>query len=477
MNTIQPATAQTPEVAINLDELTPRFTKLTGRSGHHPPIVQDFWFWQIWQWTFDPLAYLDRCAQQYGDCFVTQFGKLESVYVSHPEAIAEIFTQPELYDSGRAQQVLKYTLGNSSLTLDGEPHRRRRQLLMPPFHGERMKSYGDIIRQITEQVAAQSWQVGQTITMLPLANDITLRVILKAVFGVAEGERFEQMRLRIQKLLSVGADPITYMATFFPALLRNRGPWRPLDVYTKLKQQVDEHLYAEISERRANSDHSRTDILTLLMSAQDEDGNHLTDLELRDELVTMLLAGHDSSAATISWAMYFIHATPAVKAKLLDELTTVDPTDALATVRLPYLNAVCSEALRLRSAGPTVAVRVTKQPVMLMGYELPADTVVLPCQYLTHHREDIYPNARQFRPERFLERQYSPYEYYPFGGSDRRCIGAAFASFEMKLVLATLLRHYQLELAESPPIKAVRRGVNISPQGGVKLRVVNRTRF
>ncbi|WNZ21695.1 cytochrome P450 [Leptolyngbya sp. NK1-12] len=457
----------------NLIETRPIFATLTEQpSSSYPPIVKAPRFWQLLQWTFRPLEFLDNCAQHYGDCFITRIGKAESVFFSQPEAIAHIFSNPELFDSGRAQQALKYSLGQSSvLTLDGEQHRQRRQLLMPPFHGERMRNYGDVICQITEQVTHQ-WQPRDVVTLLPFMNEITLEVILKVVFGLSEGERYQQLKDNIAQFLKIGADPFSYMLTFFPGIMQDRGPWKPLTLFLKRRQQVDELLYAEIRERRARFDPNRTDILTLLISAKDEAGDSLTDQELRDELMTMLLAGHDSSAATLSWTLYMLHASPTAKNKLLNELASVD--DPTAITRLPYLNAVCSEALRLRSAGPTVAVRVTNQPVKITGYELPANTVILPCQYLTHHREDIYPNPRQFQPERFLERQYSPYEYYPFGGNNRRCIGAAFAGFEMKLVLATILKRYLLELAEKPPISAVRRGVNISPKGGVRMRVLQR---
>ncbi|QYO64757.1 cytochrome P450 [Leptolyngbya sp. 7M] len=321
-----------------------------------------------------------------------------------------------------------------------------------------------------------SWTSGKPMILLPYMNEITLQVILKVVFGINEGERYQRIKEEVRQFLAIGADPISYFVSAFPGLMQDRGRfWQPTKLYLAMRQRVDDLLYAEIRERRANFDPNRTDILTLLMSARDENGEALTDAELRDELMTMLLAGHDSSAATLAWALYMIHATPAAKTKLLAEIDALgDYPDPMAIVRLPYLNAVCSEALRLRSAGPMVAPRVTKVPVTLMDYHLPANTLLLLCNYLTHHREDLYPEPRQFRPERFLERQYSPSEYYPFGGSERRCVGAAFANFEMKLVLATILRRYQLSLAEKPPIRAVRRGVNISPRGGVNVRVKHR---
>jgi cytochrome P450 family 110 len=439
------------------------------------PVVQSPGLLQLLEWTFQPLKYLDKNFKRYGDCFVTNVGDTQAVYFSHPKAIEDIFTQSAKFDSGKAQQVLRYSMGNNSvLVLDGKPHDRHRQLLMPPFHGERMKAYGDVICEITA-ARVQEWQIGQRFAVLPHMNDVTLEVILKTVFGLEGGERHAQISYLLQKFLGVAASRIAYILTFFPALLQTKSEATPMGSFMKLRNDVDELLYAEIRDRRANLDPNRSDILTLLLLARDEDGQPLTDEELRDELMTMLLAGHDSSAATISWALYHIHAYPEVRTKLLDELDSLgDHSEPAAIIKLPYLNAACSESLRLRAAGPTVAVRVTNQPVTVMGHELPPNTAILPCQYLTHHREDIYPDPHQFKPERWLERQFSPYEFYPFGGGNRRCIGGAFAAFEMRLVLATILRNCRLALAEKPPIAVKRRGVNIAPATGVRIEVTEK---
>ncbi|QYO62379.1 cytochrome P450 [Leptolyngbya sp. 7M] len=263
------------------DLANPSFTISPSYGHNYPPVVRGWSFWNLLRWTFTPLEFLESCAKRYGDCFTMRFGSGESVCVSHPQAIAEIFTNPQLYDYGRAQVALKFTMGDFSLlTLDGEPHRRQRQLLMPPFHGERMKAYGDTICQIAEQVI-HLWQPGQPLTILPAMQEITLQIMLKVVFGLNEGERYRQMRSNIRKLLSIGADPLSYMFTFFPVLLKEWGPWKPLAVYEALKRQVDDLLYAEIRERRANFDPNRTDILTLLLSARDEAGAGMTDQELR----------------------------------------------------------------------------------------------------------------------------------------------------------------------------------------------------
>jgi cytochrome P450 family 110 len=435
-----------------------------------PPLVTTPRAFQLLQWTVKPLEYLEDCVERYGDCFTARIGSMDVVFFSHPQGVADIFNQSDALDSGRVQKTLQYSMGNAStLVLDGDRHRKRRQLMMPPLHGERMRVYGEIIQTITKQVA-QTWQPGQTMRMLPSMNDLTLQVILEAVFGLSEGERYEQLKKLLQEFLVIAASRIAFALTLAPSLLEDRGLWKPMTGFMNFRKRVDDLLYAEIAERRAHFDADRTDILTLLVSARDEDGQPLTDQELRDELMTMLLAGHDSSAAILSWTLYQIHAHPLVKAKLLAEIESLgtDP-DPNSIARSPYLSAVCNESMRLRPAGPTVAVRITNRPITVQGYDLPAETVLLPSQYLTHHRADVYAEPRLFKPERFIERQFSPYEFYPFGGGDRRCIGAAFALYEMKIAIATLLTHYQLELAETSPVKVIRRGVNIAPQGGVKM--------
>jgi cytochrome P450 len=226
----------------------------------------------------------------------------------------------------------------------------------------------------------------------------------------------------------------------------------------------------EIAERRANLDLNRTDILSMLMAARDEEGNPMTDLELRDELLTLLFAGHETTATAMSWALYWIHHLPNVKEKLLQELKSVtDPTDWMSIFRLPYLTAVCNETLRIHPVAMLTFPRVVAEPVELLGYKLELNTIVIGCIYLLHHREELYPDAEQFKPERFLDRQFSPYEFMPFGGGVRRCVGEALAQFEMKIVLATILLNYNLELSDRKPVKPQRRGVTLAPAGGIKM--------
>jgi unspecific monooxygenase len=237
-------------------------------------------------------------------------------------------------------------------------------------------------------------------------------------------------------------------------------------------RQIDELIYAEIAERKEQLDPSRTDILSLMMAVRDEQGQPMTDVELRDELMTLLLAGHETTATSLARALYWIHHLPHVREKLLLELDTLaDNPDPNTILRLPYLNAVCQETLRIYPVAVGALNRVVKSPLQLGGYQFEPGTLLIPSIYLTHHREDLYPQAKQFKPERFLERQFAPYEYLPFGGGNRTCIGMAFAQFEMKLVLASVLSRWQLELADSKPMQAVRGGILSGPERSLRMVV------
>jgi cytochrome P450 len=267
--------------------------------------------------------------------------------------------------------------------------------------------------------------------------------------------------------------PFTSAALFFPALQKDLGAWSPWGNFVRQKQQIDELIYAEIAERQANPDLSRTDILTMLLSASDEDGKGMTDVEVHDELLALLLAGHETTATAMSWALYWIHSLPDVKEKLLQELKSItDPTDWMSIFRLPYLTAVCNETLRIHPVAMLTFSRVVVEPVELLGHKLEPNTIVIGCIYLLHHREELYPDAEQFKPERFLDRQFSPYEFMPFGGGVRRCVGEALAQFEMKIVLATIMSNYDLELCDRKPVKPQRRGVTLAPAGGIKMILI-----
>lgn len=430
-------------------------------------------FLQNLQWIIDPIGYQEAAYKSYGDIFVTPLGLNFSrfVFISHPQAIKQLFSNDKQFTApGELNKVLGALLGYSGMfMLDGDSHKKRRKLLMPPLHGNRMQIYADLISQMTKQT------ISELSTQKPfIANDvmrdISLKVILKVVFGISDGERGQEIKKTLSALANIFQSPFAFSLISFPLLQKDLGSWSPWGYVVRVQQQIDKLLYAEISDRREQNDPERTDILSLLISARDEDGNPMTDLELRDELVEMLFAGYETTATAITWGLYWIHHLPEVREKLLQELDTLgDSPDPMSIVKLPYLTAVCNESLRIYPVSILTFFRQVEQPVDLMGYHLEAGTVVSVPMYLTHHYQDSYPEPNQFKPERFLERQFSFYEFMPFGGGVRRCIGEALAQIEMKLVLATILLQHELALVDQRPAKPRRRGIVISPAGGVKM--------
>ena len=429
-------------------------------------------FLQLLQWIARPLQYMENSAQSYDDIFTARWGHFKPfVMLFSPQGIQELLTlDPKQFDSGRGNGILKPLLGEQSMILlDGDRHQRQRQLLTPPFHGERMRAYGELICDVTLAVMSQQ-RIGKPFAVRSAMQEISLRVILKAVFGLDEGERLQQLRNLLRTMLDSVSSPISSSLLFFPLLQRDFGSWSPWGRFLCQQQQIDQLIYAEIAERRERPDSTRSDILTLLMSAVDAEGQPMTDQELRDELLTLLVAGHETTASAMTWALYWIQTLPDVHDQLLKEINTLsDPSDPMAVARLPYLNAVCSETLRIYPVAMLTLPRVAKSSVKLMGYEFEPETMIVGCIYLTHHREDIYPEPKCFKPERFLERQFSSFEFLPFGGSNRRCIGAAFAMFEMKLVLATILSHWGLAMVDTRPVRPVRRGVTLGPPSGMQM--------
>lgn len=422
-----------------------------------------------------PIQNLENLRQRYGDIFYSEFASFPpQLIISDPKAIQEIFTaDSQLFESGAGNQVIQPLVGaNSLILLDGDRHVQQRKLLMPPFHGERMRAYGQIIRDITAQVTSK-WLIGKPFIARSSMQDISLQVILRSVFGLEEGERYQQIKQLLVAMLNTFNTPLSAILLFFKSLQKDLGPWSPWGQFVRRRQLLDKLLYQEIQERREQGKTDGEDILSLLMSARDEAGQPMSDVELRDELMTMLFAGHETTAIALAWALYWIHYLPEVREKLLQELNSIDiaSADPMAIAQLPYLNAVCCETLRIYPVAFFTFPRILRHDMRFMGYDLPKGMYLSICIYLTHQRPDIYPEPKRFRPERFLERQFSPYEFIPFGGANRRCLGAAFAMFEMKLVLANILSHYSLELLDKVPLQPVRRGIVFAPPGGVRLAV------
>lgn len=425
------------------------------------------------QWVATPFSFMRSCHRTYGDCFTIRlnrrFGPL--VFFSDPEALKLILTNDDakLFEApGSMNIALELITGSQSIFgLSGERHRRARQLLMPPFHGERMRSYGELIRSIAEQVM-QEYATGQAFPARTPMQTVSLRVILRAVFGLSDGPRYHELEVLLGRLLDGLGSPVSASLLFVPGFRRDLGPRSPWGKFIRNRQEIDRLIYDEIADRRKTdpetASSTRDDILTLLMSAHDDSGEALSDTELRDELMTLLIAGHETTATALTWALYWIHRIPVVRERLLQELDSLeDNFDPNLVFKLPYLNAVCSETLRIYPVALLTFPRVTRSRVSLNGLTLDPGTTVTGCIYLAHRRKEVFSDPEEFNPDRFLDRHYSPYEFLPFGGGVRRCIGMVFAQFEMKLVLSAILSRFDLALEDDHAVHQQRRGLVSGP--------------
>lgn len=440
-----------------------------------PPAPQESLTVQLLRWTFTPMQYIDECTQKYGDIFCLYLDKkLPVVFTSSPDALQTILTSDtkDFSSPGELNEIFTLLFGNYSLiTLSGKEHRRQRQLLMPSLHGERMRTYAELMEDITTKVI-NKLHLGTPFAVRDISQAITLQIMMQAVFGLYDTPRARRLEKLLGDILEKLSSPWSLAGLYFPLLGRLMSVFDPARDFERLRQQADDLIYEEIRERRENFDASRTDILSMLIAARDENGNAMGDVELRDELITLLSAGHETTATAIAWAIYFIHKYPDVKAKLLNELDTLGgKLDANLIVKLPYLNAVCNETLRIHPVGMFTFGRKVETPVSLCGYSLEAGTVVIGSIYSVHRREDLYPNCHEFKPERFLERQFSNYEFIPFGGGVRRCIGLALAQFEMKVVLTKILTSVNLELITKQEVLPVRRGLVSGPNRPIRMVV------
>ena len=441
------------------------------------PVTSTFPYLQLANWIFRPLAYMETNFRRHGDLFWARWGLFEWVFVNHPEALKAILSQdggPAVTAPGEVNALLKPLLGEHSIIMKGgDRHRQHRKLIMPPFHGERLKVYAHTIQALTQEVMADL-QPGEHFRGREITQKITMRVILQAVFGLYGGERYRRLETLLAERLNMVSKPIASTVVFFPLLRKNYGSWSPGAKIEQRSQEIDQLLYAEIRERRAHLDPSRNDILTLLLLATDESGQGLTDEELHDELMTLLVAGHETTATAIAWALYWTHRDPSIQTRIRQEIATAHVTtnaaaDPIALTKLPYLEAVCYETLRIYPVAMVTFPRLVHQPMDLLGYTIKPGTLMVGSIYLLHHREDLYPQPHQFRPERFLERQYSAYEFMPFGGGVRRCIGYALALYELKIVLGTLLSQYDLALTHDRPLPPERRGITLGMKGNVDM--------
>jgi cytochrome P450 len=440
-----------------------------------PPGPSDSALWQLYRYTRSPLPFFDECRRRYGDAFSMRFagfGRL--VILSSPDAVRDVFRgPPDVLHSGEGNEFLTLSVGrNSVLVLDEEPHARQRRVLLPPLKGERMRSFFDVIQEETRR-AAQECPTGRPVRMDEPMRTITLRVILRTVLGpTAEAEAIEQ---KVHRTLEAGR--LRYGLMFVQLVPRkhvHRMRWVP---FFRQLRDLDSSLYSLITARRRLPTTQRGDnVLADLLAATHEDGAALSDEEIRDAVITILMAGHETTAVALSWALEQTASRPAVVSKLTDELDRITGgkaprADQLG--RLEYLDATIRESLRRRTILPFV-VRLTKQPFTAGGREYPPGVLLCPSNHLVHHRPDLYPAPSAFRPERFLERKYAGHEWFPFGGGDRTCLGMAFALYEMKVVLSTLFAEMKLERPAEWRSSPLRTGVVLAPDDGGRVVVIGR---
>ena len=418
-------------------------------------------------WALAPTWVMDRCVRALGESFTLTFwpSGLKLVLVSDPAAVKEVFTAPpDVAPSATGSSPIAPVMGRSSvLVLTGAEHMRQRKLLLPPFHGERMREYEEVIVQATRGDMA-GWELGSPMSLQRRTRKITLEVILRAVFGV-EAERMGPLQEAIAGLLE-GIQLRAVLRT----LLSRPTMERPTGAIGRALDRLDGAIYAEIELRRSQSDlQERTDILSLLMLARDEDGEQMNDEELRDELVTLLLAGHETTATAVAWAVERLVRHPRKLERLVAEIDAGESDE--------YLMAVVNETLRVRPVVPLVG-RMLTETLRVGDYELPAGTRVMPCIYLTNRSPRVYDAPAEFRPERFLESAPETFSWIPFGGGIRRCIGASFAQLEMKLMLRTMLGELRPSVATDDGLRSglwrrgewiLRRAITLVPAGGTRV--------
>jgi cytochrome P450 len=416
-------------------------------------------FIQGFRYLRDPLGFISRYRERYGDIFTVRFpffGRI--VYVASPQLVKEVFTgAPNIFHAGEANAtVLEPALGpNSVLTLDDEPHLRQRKLLLPPFHGERIRRYGELIEEVTRQ-DMDTWPVGEPFALHPHTQRITLTVILQAVFGITDEARIDRATVLINEF-SDRVTTITRMPFLRRGLGRRLGPWRR---FVRARNGLDAFIYEEIALRRREAEgEERDDVLSLLLQARHDDGSPMSDAELRDELVTVVGAGHETTATGLAWALERLLRTPAALERLRESIAAGEDT---------YLDATVRETLRVRPVVIDVARKLTRK-ASIGGYELPAGMFVLPAIAAVHFRDDLYPAPREFRPDRFLDGKADNYAWIPFGGGVRRCVGAAFAEFEMRIILREIVGRAQLRAPDPTPEKVATRHITLAPAKGTQV--------
>jgi cytochrome P450 len=415
----------------------------------------------IWQtiatWT-RPTASLDRAWARYGRRFTIRvLGQAPFVILSDPQDIKEVFqAPPDVLHPGEGARILEQVVGpNSVILLDEHPHLEQRKLLLPAFHGESMQSLAGLMEELTEREIA-TWPREQTITLHSRLQKLTLEIVLRAVFGLEQGAQLDQLRQLLTEILKFAENPLSLLP-FAQQALAGRGPVGRVE---RLGEEADKLIYQLIDERRS-AGVGGPDVLALLLSAEHEDGSPMSPEEMRDELVTALVAGHETTASQLAWGFEQLARHPRVTERLAEELDGDADT--------PYLSATIHEIMRRRPVLINAEPRLVKQPVDIGGVGYPPGVVLMANAHLVHHDPDIYPEPHAFRPERFLGEAPGTYTWLSFGGGRRRCLGASFAMLEMKIVLRAVIQHNLLVPVGGRPERARRRSITISPSRGCEI--------
>ncbi len=424
-----------------------------------PSALQTLGFWSR------PTAFLERARQRYGPRFTIRLmGSPPFVLLCDPDEIKQLFqAPPEVLHPGEGARILEPVLGsNSVILLDEDPHLEQRKLMLPAFHGERMARLSGLIGELARAEVA-SWPREQTIALHARLQGLTLEIILRAVFGLDRGAQLDQLREQLTRLLAFAESPLSLLPPPPPALAR-REPFARFMPYKGL-DRVDRLIFQLIDERRSSGEGGE-DVLAMLLKAEHADGSPMSNQELRDELLTALVAGHETTASQLAWAFERLSREPAVLTRLQAELDGGEDE--------AYLTATINEIMRHRPVLPNPEPRLVKQPVQIGDFVYPRGVALVASAYLIHHDPAIYPDPYAFSPERFLERAPGTYTWIPFGGGRRRCLGANFALLEMKLVLRAVLESCELHSVGGPPEATRRRSITISPARGSRVVLRNR---
>src|SRR4051794_14484549 len=411
-------------------------------------------------WLRRPYPFLARARAKYGDTFTMHIGRDSFVVLADPDDVKQGFTgDPAVFHAGEGNVILLPFLGEKSgLLLDDAPHPGQRGLLLPPFHGERMRGHVGLMREVAER-EVDSWPRGVRFAVQPHMQAVTLEVIMRIVFGVDEGDpALARLRERLRRFLDVTASPRELRK-----LLLN-GPERASRrrIFAHAIAPVDEVIAEVVVDHRRRDDLAdRDDVLSMLLLATHEDGSPMDDVELRDELLTLLVAGHETTATALAWAVERLVRHPQALDRLTEEVRAGEDE---------YVDAVIRETLRLRPVLPFVGRRLT-QPQTIAGRDLPAGSRVAPSIHLVHRREDLYPEPAAFRPERWLGVRPNPYTFFPFGGGVRRCLGASFAETEMRAVLSAVVANVRLEPVRPESERVGRRVITLVPASGATVKI------